>query len=77
MLAKWTARDGVHLEWRCTLPSKSQLFPKAEISRPGVAEEGCLAYKTFPFTDDSPDFSAEAVILRRIGFFHYLLPGLP
>jgi hypothetical protein len=35
--------------------------------------EGWLAYKTFPFIEDSPDFSAEFVILRRIGFLHYLL----
>jgi hypothetical protein len=42
-----------------------------------VAEEGWLAYKTFPFTEDSPDFSAEVVIFRWIGFLHYLLYELP
>jgi hypothetical protein len=29
--------------------------------------------KTFLFTEDSPDFSAEFVILHRIGFLHGLL----
>jgi hypothetical protein len=42
-----------------------------------VVEEGWLAYKTFRFTEDSPDFSAEVVILRRIGFLHYLVYELP
>jgi hypothetical protein len=38
---------------------------------------GRTVYEMFPFTEDSPDFIAEFVIPRRIGFLHYLLDELP
>jgi hypothetical protein len=34
---------------------------------------GRVVYEMFPFTEDSPDFIAEFVMPRRIGFLHYLL----